>query len=85
MERENEIELYNTMERLTKIHAVDIQELEEKYRKLLEAMDNDKKDMEKLLKEKDEELAAELRELERVRKDFDSKIKDREMRIAELM
>ena len=28
IERENEIELYNTMERLTKIHAVDIQELE---------------------------------------------------------
>ena len=33
------------MERLTKIHAVDIQELEEKYRKLLEALETEKADM----------------------------------------
>lgn len=50
IERQNEIELYNTMERLTKIHAVDIKELEDKYRKLLESLESDKNDMEILLK-----------------------------------
>lgn len=42
------------MERLTKIHAVDIKELEEKYIKLLETLENDKNDLEKLLREKEE-------------------------------
>ena len=54
IERENEIELYNTMERLTKIQSVELQELEEKYRRLLEALENDKRDLEKLLREKEE-------------------------------
>lgn len=43
------------MERLTKIHAVDIKELEDKYRKLLQSLEDDKKDLEKLLREKDDE------------------------------
>ena len=73
------------MERLTKIHALDIQELEDKYRKLLEAMDTHKKDLEKLLREKDEEKEAGLKEFDRIRIDYESKIKDRELRIAELM
>lgn len=55
IERENQIELYNTMERFIKIQSVELQKLEEKYRRLLEALENDKRNLEKLLSEKEEE------------------------------
>lgn len=52
IERENEIELYNVKERLTKIHSLDIEALEKRYSDLVSSLKSDKSELESLLKEK---------------------------------
>lgn len=67
IERENELELYNVKERLTKIHSLDIEALDNKYREMVQSLKKEKAELERLVKAKDEQLQEELKELERLK------------------
>jgi len=55
--------MYNIKERLTKIHSLDIEAVEEKFNKLVAGLRQEKLELERLLRGKDEQLQLDLKEL----------------------
>ena len=84
-QRQNEIEIYNIKERLTKIHSLDIEAVEEKFKGLVAGLRQEKLELERLLRAKEEQLQLDLKELERMKGEMHDKIRERDHKIRELM
>lgn len=84
IERENELEINNIKERITKLQAADIEAMEKRYNSIIEGLKNDRKDFERQLKEKDKTVEGEKRELERLKHEMYDRLKERDTRIEHL-
>ncbi len=84
IERENELEINHLKERITKIHASDIEAIEKRYASIIEGLKGERKDFERQLREKDKIVEAEKREYERLQHEMHERLKERDMRIEHL-
>jgi hypothetical protein len=68
-------------ERLTSLHAIDIEALKAHYEELIEGLRDERKELEALLAEKDLKVEFELKEFERGRNELNSIINDKQRMI----
>ena len=76
--------MYGVKERLTKIHAVDIEAIEKRYGDMLVTLKTEKADLDVIIKDKEKTVEAERKELERVKGELVDRIKERDGRIKQL-
>ena len=82
-DRQNEEELFNMKERLTSLHALDIDSIKTRYDDLIEGLKDERKELEKLMEEKDRKVEHERKEFERGRQELNLILKDREKTIED--
>lgn len=83
-ERENELQLDSIKERLTKIHASDIENIEKRYNSIVDGLKGERKEFERQLKEKDKIVESQKRQYERMQADMHDRLKERDTRIEHL-
>lgn len=84
VERDNELELEYLKERITRIHAADIENIEQRYTSIVSELKDEGVELQRQIKEKDKIVEAEKREYDRMKEEMRDRLKERDTRIGHL-
>ena len=85
VQRENESELYNMKERLTKINVDEVQKLTGQYESIKSTLEEEINQLKDYIQKKEEEYRHQVKEMERITSALEDKVNERDDQINHLI